>query len=157
MRDLLSVLFYVRKSKKTNVTHTTVYARITYDGKRAEMGTMFKVPIVKWNAKANKEGGSSIEAKKINRNLDIIRNRIHEIYHKLVERKEEISAVKLKDEYLGNNNTHKHIIEMFDEHNGRMEKLIGKDFSFRTLQRYKITKKPCQLSYLPPTKGMIIL
>ena len=141
MQDLLSILFYVRKSKNTNATHATIYLRITYDGKRAEMSTMVKVPIARWNAKANKVNGSSTEAKNINRNLDIVRNRIHEIYHKFIEREEEMSAVKLKDEYLGNNKTNKHIIEMFDEHNGRMEKLVGKDFSFRTLQRYKTTKK----------------
>ena len=33
---------------------------------------------------------------------------------------------------------------MFDEHNQRMEKLVGREFSFRTLQRYKTTKKHLQ-------------
>lgn len=30
---------------------------------------------------------------------------------------------------------------MFEEHNNRMSKLVGKDYSFRTLQRYRTTQK----------------
>jgi site-specific recombinase XerD len=141
MQDLLSVLFYVRKSKNKNATHATAYLRITYDGKRAEASTMRKVPIDKWNAKANKVGGTSVEAKQINRNLDILRNRIYDVYQRFLDNKEGVTAVKIRDEFLGNNDANKSILDMFDEHNTRMEKLIGKDFSFRTLQRYKTTKK----------------
>ncbi|WP_442267787.1 Arm DNA-binding domain-containing protein (plasmid) [Tenacibaculum sp. ZS6-P6] len=110
MQDLLSVLFYVRKSKDKNATHATIYLRITYDGKRAEASTLRKAPLSKWNSKANKVIGSSIEAKQINRNLDIIKNRIYEIYQKLLEKGEEITAVGIKNEYLGNSDDNKSIL-----------------------------------------------
>ncbi len=42
MQDLLSVLFYVRKSKHENATQATVYLRINYDGRRAEISSMRK-------------------------------------------------------------------------------------------------------------------
>lgn len=141
MQDLLSVLFYIRKSKDKNANYAIAYLRITYKGERAEASTMRKVPLSKWNAKANKVGGSSAEAKQINRNLDIIKNRIYDIYQKFLNNNEGISAVKIKDEFLGTNKDEKSILVMFEEHNSRMEKLVGKDFSFRTLQRYKTTKK----------------
>ncbi|MDT0691892.1 site-specific integrase [Salegentibacter sp. F188] len=141
MQDLLSVLFYVRKSKHENAAHATVYLRITYDGKRAEVSTMRKVPLAKWSAKANKVSGSSIEAKQINRNLDVIKNRVYEIYQKLLEGNEHITATFIKDIYLGNTDDKKSILEMFEEHNNRMSKLVGKDYSFRTLQRYRTTQK----------------
>ncbi|MCB7482071.1 site-specific integrase [Christiangramia sediminis] len=141
MQNLLSILFYIRKSKDKEATQATVYLRITYDSKRAEASTMRKVSLGKWNAQANKVVGSSIEAKQVNRNLDIIKNRIYEIYQKFLDNGEEITAIKIKDEFLGNNDTQKSILQMFEEHNMRMEKLIGKDYSFRTLQRYKTTKK----------------
>ena len=41
----------------------------------------------------------------------------------------------------GNNSMQKSILEMFEEHNNRMDRLVGKDYSFRTLQRYKTSKK----------------
>lgn len=141
MQDLLSILFFVRKSRKKKATHATTYLRITYEGQRAEISTMRKVLLAKWNAKANKMVGSSAEAKHVNRNLDIIKNRIYEIYQKLLDNGDDISAVKIKDEYLGNNKNDKYILQMFEDHNFRMKKLVGKDYSFRTLQRYKTTEK----------------
>lgn len=141
MQDLLSVLFYVRKSKDKNATHATAYLRITYDGKRAEASTLRKVPLIKWNSKANKVIGSSVEAKQINRHFDIIKNRIYEIYQKQLEKGQEITAEGIKNEYLGKNDDKKSILEMFEEHNSRMKKLIGKDYSYRTLQRYETTKR----------------
>lgn len=141
MQNLLSVLFYVRRSKDKNATHATVYVRITYNGKRAELSTFRKVSLSKWNPKANKVNGSSFEAKQINRNLDIIKNQIYGIYQKFLENGEDISVIKIKNVYLGNDDNKKSILEMFEEHNITMEKLVGKDYSFRTLQRYKTTKK----------------
>lgn len=141
MQNLLSILFYIRKSKNKNLTHATVYLRITYKGKRAEASTMRKVPLSKWNAKANKMNGASAEARQLNRQLEIIKNRLYEIYQKLQDSGEVISASLIKDIFIGNDDSKKGILEMFEEHNLRMKKLVGKDYSFRTLQRYKTTKK----------------
>ncbi len=142
MQDLLSVLFYIRKKGTSDPTMATIYLRITVNGKRAEVSTMRKVPLSKWNAKANKVMGYTIEAKQTNRHLDVIKNRIYEIYQNLLNQDMEIvSAAGIRDEYIGANKNRKLILEMFEEHNFRMERLIGKDYSFRTLQRYKTTKK----------------
>src|SRR5690606_2236022 len=116
MQDLLSVLFYIRRSKDKNAVYGTVYLRITYKGERAEASTMRKVTLSKWNAKANKVGGSSAEAKQINRNLDIIKNRIYDIYQKFLNNNVGISAVKRKDELLGTNKDEKSILGMFEDH-----------------------------------------
>ncbi|WP_026837146.1 site-specific integrase [Gillisia sp. JM1] len=141
MQNLLSILFFIRKSKEKNADQATVYLRITYEGRRVELSTLRKVSLLKWNSKANKVSGSSAEAKQVNRNLDIIRNRIHEIYQKFLDKGEDISAIKIKNEFLGNNEDSKFILEMFEDHNVKMEQLVGKEYSFRTLQRYKTTQK----------------
>ena len=142
MQDLLSILFYIRKKGTSDPTMATIYLRITVNGKRAEVSTMRKVQLSKWNAKANKVKGYTIEAKQTNRHLDVIKNRIYEIYQNLVNQDMEIvSAAGIRDEFLGTNKSRKLILEMFEEHNLRMERLVGKDYSFRTLQRYKTTKK----------------
>ena len=141
MQDLLSVLFYLRKSKDPEAIDATVYLRITYNGQRSETSTMRKVPIARWNAKANKMGGSSNEARLVNRHLDIIKNSVYNSYQKLLEKKETITAGKIRDEFMGKSDSNRLIIQLFEEHNSRMKKLIGKDFSFRTLQRYNTTQK----------------
>ncbi|WP_158975384.1 MULTISPECIES: site-specific integrase [Flavobacteriaceae] len=142
MQDLVSVLFYIRKKGTSDPTMGTIYLRITVNGKRAEVSTMRKVAISRWNAKANKVKGYSIEARQTNRHLDVIKNRIYEIYQNLLhEDMDIVSAASIRDEYVGINKNQKLILELFEEHNLRMERLVGKDFSFRTLQRYKTTKK----------------
>lgn len=141
MQNLLSVLFYIKRNKIDKQGKVPIYMRVTYDGKRAEISAMRKVDLSKWNSKGNMVKGYSSEAKIINRNLDIMRNRVHEIHQKLLDRQDDINVMVIKNIYLGNTNTKKFILEMFDEHNNRMDRLVGKDYSFRTLQRYKTTKK----------------
>lgn len=51
---MLSILFYIRKKGTSDPTMATIYLRITVNGKRAEVSTMRKVQLSKWNAKANK-------------------------------------------------------------------------------------------------------
>ena len=67
---MLSILFYIRKKGTSDSTMATIYLRITFNGKRAEVSTMLKVPLSKWNAKANKVIGYSIEARQNNRQLE---------------------------------------------------------------------------------------
>jgi len=141
MQNLLSILFYVKRNKEDNQGKVPIYMRITYDGKRAEVSTMRKVDLSRWNSKGNMVKGYSSESKLLNRHFDIMRNRVHEIHQKLLQEQEEITAALIKDIYLGNTDANKSILEMFEDHNSRMSKLVGKDFSFRTLQRYSTTQK----------------
>ncbi|WP_289022334.1 site-specific integrase [uncultured Salegentibacter sp.] len=142
MQNLLSILFYIKRSKTNKQGKVPVYMRITYNGKRAEVSTMRRVELNKWNSKANCFKGQSNEAKSINRHLDIMKNRLYTIFQKLQDSDENISAAVLKDIFIGNDDSSKKgILEMFQDHNLRMEKLVNKDYSFRTLQRYETTKK----------------
>lgn len=141
MQDLLSVLFYIKGKKIDKQGKVPIYMRITYNGQRAEISTMRKILISKWNSKSNNVIGQSSEAKQINRTLDIMKNRVHEIHQSLLISKEDLDALLIKNTYLGRTEVRKLILEMFEEHNSRMEKLIGKEYSYRTLQRYNTTKK----------------
>lgn len=60
---------------------------------------------------------------------------------RMLENKEQISADKILEHYLGKGDFQKSLLFMLDEHNERLGKLVGKDYSFRTLQRYKTTRK----------------
>lgn len=108
----------------------TIYLRVTVDGKRAEVSTMRKVVLSKWDAKANKMKGYTIEARQTNRHLDAIKSRIYEIYQNLLG-KDIVTAASIRDEYIGSNKNRKLILELFEEHNLRVERLVGKDFSFK--------------------------
>jgi len=141
MQDLLSVLFFIKRNKIDKKGLVPIYMRITYRGKRAEISSMRKVQPSKWTSDGNQVKGSSAEAKMINRNLDIMKNKTYDIFQKMLDSGDVIKAEYIKNSYLGNDDSKKCILVMFEEHNTRMEKLVGKDYSFRTLQRYKTTKK----------------
>ncbi|PRX52597.1 Arm DNA-binding domain-containing protein [Salegentibacter salegens] len=95
MQNLLSILFYIKRSKTDKQGKVPIYMRITYDGKRAEVSTMRKVELNKWNSKANCFKGQSSEAKSINRHLDIMKNRLYSIFQKLQDSDENITATIL--------------------------------------------------------------
>jgi len=141
MQDLLSILFFIKRNKVDKKGLVPIYMRITYSGKRTEISTMRKIQSLRWSTDGNQVKGNSPEAKLINRNLDIMKNKIYDIFQRRLDSGDDLTSEILKDEYLGNVELKKDIIEMFEEHNSRMKKLVGKDYSFRTLQRYETTKK----------------
>ena len=110
MQDLLSILFYIRKSKTQDLELGTIYLRITYSGERAELSTFLKVSLEKWNAKANKLMGSSPATKEVNRNLDMIKKNVYRAYQEMMDKQQVITAMKIRNQYLGKDDTRKHIL-----------------------------------------------
>ncbi|WP_079711302.1 hypothetical protein [Salegentibacter salinarum] len=99
---------------------------------------MRKVFLSKWNAKANKINGSSAEAKQVNRNLDIIKNKVYEVYQRLRENDNEITAVKIKDEFFGKNIDDHKILKILkiiiQECKNWLEKIIPLEHCSATIQ-----------------------
>ena len=48
-----------------------------------------------------------------------------------------ITAEKIKNVYLGKNSNQKMLLAIFQEHNDKVNELVGKDFSDGTAERYK--------------------
>ena len=144
MNNLFSFIFYIKRSKVDKNGHANVYLRITVNGKRAELSISKKVDVNKWVASAGKLKGRSTEAQNLNRFIDGISNKIHTIHQKLIENNEEISAIKIKNCYLGKEENHKMLLEIFQDHNNQVEQLVGKDFAPGTLERYRTAKKHLQ-------------
>ncbi len=51
-----------------------------------------------------------------------------------------LTADELRDSYLGKKRKYKMLLEIFQEHNDQVEKLIGKDFAAGTAERYRTAK-----------------
>jgi hypothetical protein len=140
MQNLLSILFFIKRAKANKDQESPIYLRITYGGKRVELSTMRKVPVVKWNSSGNKVDGHSVRAKEINRHLEQLKEKIYKIYQDLVLKDEIISSVKIRDIFLGKERYKRLVLEIFEDHNNQIAKLVGKEYSPRTLQRYETTK-----------------
>lgn len=142
MNNTFSVLFWFlsnRISKKTG--EAPIMARITVNGKRAEISTGKKVVPEKWNVSAGRVRGTGEQARIINRHLDKIRVKLDKIHDRLQEEDQFISAQSIKNIYLGKTNKQHSLLELFRHHNSQMKAQLGKEYSQGTLERYETTLK----------------
>ncbi|MEE1963880.1 site-specific integrase [Allomuricauda taeanensis] len=137
---MVSLLFYLRKYKQDRIGRSTIYVRITIDGKRAEFSTRRKVHPSTWDAAYGKVLGFSQEVRQLNSYLSKIRTDLYLHADKLRGRDQALTAVSLKESYLGLDRPSKMLLEIFQEHNDRVNELIGKDFAAGTAERYKTAK-----------------
>ena len=137
MNAKVSVLFYAKKSKAKNNSRVPIYLRITVNGKRAEFSTGKDVEISKWSAIQNRLKGNSEEARTLNKYFDVLQSKVLEIENNLIMSGEPFDASDVKNLLSGNKQTERYLIPIFEDHNKRMEKLIGKEYAVATLKNFK--------------------
>jgi len=137
----LSLLFYIKKSKADRNEKTNIYLRITLDGRRSEFSIHRKVHIDWWNSRTQLAMGNSIEAREINRHLGVLKNKVYSIQQNFERENQPYSATDLRDVLLGKDKNLKMLLEKFQEHNDKVNSLIGKDFAAGTAERYRTCKK----------------
>lgn len=137
----LSLLFFIKKSKVNSAGMTSIFLRITLDGRRCEFSVHRKVHLDKWNSRAQSVLGNSAEAQEINRYFSGITNEVYSIQQNFEREDVSYSASDLRDVLMGKDKTKKMLLEIFQEHNDKVDSLIGKDFAAGTAERYRTCKK----------------
>lgn len=77
-----TILFWQNLAKMKGDS-APLYARITVDGKRAEMSLGILFPIDSWNGKMNRANGKTREARILNEDLDGIYTDLTDCYKQL--------------------------------------------------------------------------
>jgi len=77
------------------------------------------------------------QQKLLNSSFDVVKRRLHDIKMEHEELGKKVSAISLKNFYLGIENGDRTILEIFREHNERCKSLINIDFAPGTYERYK--------------------
>ncbi len=140
MNTSFTQLFYLKKRKTENGLKVPIYLRLTVDNKRTELSISRKVDPQKWDSRANKVRGTTSEARELNRYLDKVRSRMNKMHEKLLDANQPFTALDLKNHYIGKREKSKMLVEVFDEHNKQMEKLIDIEFALGTYKRYFTTR-----------------
>ncbi len=83
MKSTFRILFYVKKDKQRADGTFPIMCRITIDGQASRFYTKTNVNLNVWNAKTGAAIGKSKEAVEINALLDTIKTSIHNVYHDL--------------------------------------------------------------------------
>ncbi|MDT0644927.1 site-specific integrase [Zunongwangia sp. F363] len=136
-------IFYLRR--RGNDALSSIYLRVTIKGKRATTSVNRKISPEFWNSTAGRANGNSQNIKILNRYLSKVENNLYIAHQKLLEKGNSFTAQDLINTYLGkdkeNEDQVKMLLEIFQEHNDRVNRLIGKDFAAGTAERYRTAKK----------------
>lgn len=137
MRPSFSLLFWINKSKNSKNGEAPIYARITINGKRAEIATGEKITPDRWSNKSGSVKGTREDARTINAALDQIKIKIKGIYNLFLEEGKTVSANLIKDAYSGKKEKEYSVLEVFKYHNGQMCALVGKEYAPGTYKRFE--------------------
>ncbi|WP_298344309.1 site-specific integrase [uncultured Algibacter sp.] len=144
MYHTFSILFFLQKNKATLDGKAPIYARITVNGKRAQISIQRKVLVEKWDSTTGKLKGTSAESRTINSYIDSIRHKLQKLQERFIDEGKTVTALAIKNRYLGKDRVNKMLIEIFQEHNNKVNSLVGKDFAPGTAERYRTAKRHIQ-------------
>lgn len=141
MSHSFSQLYYLKGKHFEKEVKVPIYLRLTVNGSRSELSISRKVDPEKWNAKTGKMRGTNLETNELNSYLDAVRNKINKIHARLVDEGRPFNSSDIKNLYVGKGEKIKMLVQLFEEHNLQMEKLVGVEFAIGTWKRYHTTKK----------------
>ncbi len=150
MRSTFKVLFYVKKGSEKPNGNLSLMCRLTVDGEIKQFSCRMDIPLWLWDVKTNRASGKSVEAQKINFNIDRIRGEINRRYQELIQTDGYVTATKLKNVYLGIGVKQETLLKLFEQHNAEFEKKVGYSRVQGTFARYRTVYNHIR-EFLPST------
>ncbi len=142
-RNTFKQLFIVKKHRKNANGESPIYLRITISGKTSDMTVHRDIDYELWDIKTAMPQTGIRKLRSLTDYLFSIKTSMYEHYKYLRETNQKITPQMLKDAYLGIEDETEivSLVDIFNEHNLEMEKLIGIDYSKSTVTKYKSTLK----------------
>jgi len=136
MENSWGLLFYLKKPKDYITGPIPIYFRITVDGVEREISAKLKADPDKWSSDAQRITGKSEVTKAVNDCLDVLQAKAIQARTQLMAMSKPVTADNVRLLVQNKPLEQRMIMEVFKDHNEKMEKLIGKDFSEGTMERY---------------------
>jgi site-specific recombinase XerD len=141
MKTKITLHFYAKSTKANSNGLLPIYVRLTVDGKRLEFSTKKFVEKSKWSSELSKMKGTTEEARSINSYLDLMKSKVLDAQMELLHRNEALSIENFKNKLLGNEERHRMLVPIFQDHNNKIKELVGKEYAPGTLERYTTSLK----------------
>ncbi len=113
-----------------------LWARVTIKGRRVEISTQINIIPYEWDSQNQVAKDLSKDALTINVELSRIRVKIENAYFRLEAKEKELSADNFRIEYAGVKEKSRMLLEIIQQHNDDMNKLIGTDYTIDTWRKY---------------------
>ena len=132
-----SIHFWLSMAKKKD-DFAPIYARITVDGKRAEISLKRFTSVTYWDIRSKRANSRTSEGKSLNVYLDQVYSDLLECQKQLVGESKYITAQAIKARYLGEDEQHKTLLQLVSYHNKNMISVIkpGTLKNYYTTERY---------------------
>lgn len=140
-RATYSVLYFINRTKLNKDGKATISARITLNNQKTEFTTGRLVDPETWMQEAGRVDGTSKEVKEINSYLGLIKSNLLLKKRELEEQGHELTALTLKNAYMGLDAGSMTILGIFKDHNEKCRKLMNIDFAPGTVERYEVCYK----------------
>lgn len=135
--NTFSVLFWLKQANAKN-GKASLYARITVNGKRAELSLKRKLSISDWDSNKSRLKGLSDEAKMVNNYMKQVNSRLFESYQKLTLENKLVTSSIIKASFLGEAENQYALSDIIDYHNEHMKSTLrwGTQKNYFTTHKY---------------------
>ena len=144
MDNVLSILFYLMRSKKDKNGLIPIYLRVTLNGKRVDLSTHRKINPLDWDVDASCAIGTGVDARILNNYLDNLKSKVNKQFNILESLGEPYSVEDIKNRLSGKSEKKKTLVNIFRYHNDEMKLKAGKDVAIGTYKHYLTSLKILQ-------------
>lgn len=130
-----SIHFWLNLAKKKGDL-APIYARVTVDGKRAEISLQRQTSVTYWDTKSKKTTSRTPEGKELNTYLDQVYAKLLECHKQLSTDFELVTAKSIKARFVGQDERHKTLLDLVTYHNQNMKGVLKPG----TLKNYYTTE-----------------
>jgi site-specific recombinase XerD len=110
--------------------------RITYHGQRVNINSGLKILPSSWDSKRQRVKGSNEQAKLANHYLQTTQIRVLGIYDELMRLNQPFTVYKIRDKFLGKGEITYTLLEVVENHNAELKRLVGKTYAISTYMKY---------------------
>ncbi|MEJ5996568.1 site-specific integrase [Pedobacter sp. Du54] len=138
MSQNYSLHFYLKKPKNYQNGPKFIYMRISAGdliAKDASIGR--SIDPENWNSAANRAKGVNEISKTLNSYIEGIERNVEQIHTYLIRNQIDVTPEAMMNKYLKKGDVRHNLMEVFAEHNRKMEASIGLGFKANTLKGYK--------------------
>jgi site-specific recombinase XerD len=144
-RTSFGLTFYINRTRERKNGECPVMLRININGDRIALQVQRFIKPENWDPNRYVMIGRTEEARVFNNYLEAVRLKAHKKYNELLSYTDDVTPQMLRDAILGVNTAKtRQIIDIWEGHVSDLKKLIGKDNSFATYQKYNTAKNHFQ-------------
>ena len=144
MNQLLNISFWVRKDRLNKHGLVPVVIRLSMDGKRLNIQPRINVKVENWDPIKQRVKSKDVDAKIINSTLDIIKQKIWTIYHKMLIANT-LTLDEIVNQYENKPSVQKNgLVKLIQQHNEEFKKRLSIDRTQSTYEKYLFTLQKAQ-------------